>query len=254
MIVRLKSKTWLAEAFRLENDPRRGGTEGDAFGANFEYFFGDAATLGGTYMRVDANTPGSDTADVYDVRFDWTFWKGLAVSGEFVHETSSQIDADGYYGKLSYETELAWSPAFSYRYAHFDGDDPQTSDDELFREIAYGATDYGSWYQGEINGNYPLANGNLNSHLMRVEAEPREGVTLNLLAYHFTLDEPASLDPAVTADDWGDEIDLTVDWEATKRIAVIGVAGMLFPGDAAEQWVGDDENWRYGMVYGSYSF
>ena len=255
ILARLKSKSLLIEAFRLQNDPRRGGRQGDAVGANFEYGFGERATFGGSYLYVDAHIEDYSSTDVYSARADWKPLEALSLSGEFVREAGDPIDADGWYGQLRYAAQkLPLAPAFSYRYAHFDGDDPATADDEQFREIAYGSTDYGSWYQGEIAGNYPLGNGNLNSHLLRVEASPREGLTLNLLAYRFTLDEPAALDPLVTDDDFGDEVDLTVDWEATDKLVLIGVLGLLLPGEAAEQWVGGDEDWRYLMLYGSYTF
>jgi hypothetical protein len=255
VIASLKSKRYLVEAFRLENDPRAGGTSGNAVGGNFEYSFPDQGTFGGSYLLVDANLPMTPDLDVYSARGSWKFFEALGVGGEFVHETSSQIEADGWYGQVSWDARnMAWTPTFSYRYAHFDGDDPATADDESFREIAYGFTDYGTWYQGEIAGNYPLANGNLNSHLLRAKAQPREDVTLNVLLYNFTLDEPATLDPGVTDDHFGDEIDLAIDWEATKKLYVIGVVGVLLPGDAAEQWVGGNDDWTYAMVYGSYTF
>ena len=34
----------------------------------------------------------------------------------------------------------------------------------------------------------------------------------------------------------------------------IGVVGVLFPGNAAEQMVGGDDTWVYSMLYGSYSW
>lgn len=255
VIVRLDSKQWLVEGFRLENRPRRGGTRGKAYGGNVEYTFGDTTTLGGTYLQVNPHISGADNLDVFSGRADWQATNGFGLAGEYVHEDSDQIDADGWYAQVSYQVQgVPWSPVLSYRYAHFDGDDPNTSKDEGFREIAYGFTDYGYWYQGEITGNYPLGNSNLISHLVRVEAQPREDLTLNLLYYNFKLDEPESLDFAVTDDDWGDEINFTADWEATDRIYIIGVAGVLFPGKAAKQWVGGDENWLYSMLYASYSF
>ena len=99
------------------------------------------------------------------LRLDWHGPGGFGLSGEYVDESSSQADATGFYGQISYAPQnTRWSPALSYRYASFDGDDPATEDDELFREIAYGFTDWGSWYQGEITGEYVFGNGNLNSH------------------------------------------------------------------------------------------
>ena len=46
-------------------------------------------------------------------------------------------------------------------------------------------------------------------------------------------------------------VDVTVDVGPGD---VIGVLGSLFPGDAAEQWVGNDKDWLYSMLYVSYSY
>jgi hypothetical protein len=258
-IVRLASKELLAEAFYLENQPRSGGTEGDVAGANLEYHFGEGLTLGGTYLLADANNVADvDELDVYSGRASWKPLAGLTLSGEYVHQKSDQIEADGWYAQAAYEArDLPWSPVFSYRYARFDGDDPDTARNENFRAIAYGYTDYGYWYQGEITGNYPLGNNNLSSHLLRAKMQPNDKVTLNLMYYNFTLDEPSALTGGVapvTSDDWGDEVDFIVDWQATEKVYVIGVVGVLFPGKAAEQWVGGDDDWLYSMLYASYAF
>ena len=258
VIASLKSDEMLLEGFRLENRPRRGGTEGEAYGANGEYTFFGTTKMGASYIVVDADLQGYDDLDVYDGRLDWTpggALEGLSLSGEFAHEESDQIDADGWFAQIGYQTrELCWTPTFSYRYAHFDGDDPDTAEEEQFREIAYGYSDYGSWYQGEITGNYPLANGNLNSHQIRVKAQPNESVTLNAIYYDFTLDQENVFGDPVTNDDWGQEIDFTVDWQATEQIYVIGVLGALMPGDAAKEWTGGDDDWLYSMLYVSYAY
>jgi len=255
-IARIASKELLAEAFYLENQPRSGGIEGDVAGGNLEYHFGDTLTLGGTYLLADANIADADELDVYSGRASWMPLTGLTLSGEYAYQKSDQIKADGWYAQAAYEAkDVSWSPVFSYRYATFTGDDPNTTDrNENFRSIAYGYTDYGSWYQGEITGNYPLGNNNLTSHLLRAKMQPSEKVTLNLMYYNFTLDHPSALDSSVTSDDWGDEVDFIVDWQATDKVYVIGVVGVLFPGKAAEQWVGGNDNWLYSMLYASYAF
>jgi len=257
-IARIASKELLAEAFYLENQPREGGVEGDVWGGNLEYHFGDSLTLGGTYLLADANILGLDKLDVYSGRASWKPLAGLTLSGEYVHQTSDEIRADGWYAQAAYEAkDLPWSPVFSYRYATFDGDDPNTTRNENFRGIAYGYTDYGTWFQGEITGNYPLGNSNLKSHTLRAKAQPSEKVTLNLIYYNFSLNEPSALTGGVqpvTSDDWGDEVNLIADWQATDKIYVIGVLGALFPGTAAEQWVGGDDTWLYSMLYASYAF
>jgi len=253
-IVRLKSDELLLEAFDLENDPRRGGTDGDATGVNGEYYFGGKGMLGGSFLVVNANLAGYDDLDVYSVRGEIRPLAGLSLSGEYVNQDSDQIEADGYYAQGLYEFEtVKWKPGFTYRFAHFDGDDPNTDTDEQYREIAYGSTDYGYWVQGEITGNYPLGNGNLESHMVRAKMTPIEAITVGLFYYDFTLDQEQIFGEIVSSDDWGDEVNVTVDWQATDRIYVIGVMGTLMPGDAAQEWVGGSDDWRYAMLYFSFA-
>lgn len=257
-IVSVRSRRLVLEAFSLRNRPRRGGTEGEARGGNLEYTFVDRVTLGLSYIRVDAKLPGMDALDVYDGRFDMKpddTSGGIVLSGEFAHERSAQIDADGWFAQIGYRFgAVRWAPTLSYRRAHFDGDRPGTTRDERFREIAYGASDYGAWYQGEITGGYPLGNGNLDSRLWRLALEPADSVTVNLIYYDFTLDEPSGLAPGVDSNRWGSELDLAVDWQLTESVGVTGVLARLSPGKAAEQWVGGGRAWLYSLLYLSYSY
>jgi hypothetical protein len=252
LVASLDSDRWLFELFRLENHPRRGGPLGEAYGANVEYKFGEDTNLATTYMEVDSNAPGTVTLDVYSVRANWRAESGFGLAGEYVDESSSQIDATGYYGEISYAAKGAWSPVFSYRYAHFDGDNLATPIDERFREIAYGFTDWGAWYQGEITGEYALGNGNLASSLFRAQLQPKEHLTINALLYQFTLDRPLSF--GVASDDWGNEVDFTVEWEVNEHVSVLGVLAELFPGDGAKQYVGGGptDDWTHAMLYVSY--
>jgi hypothetical protein len=87
----------------------------------------------------------------------------------------------------------------------------------------------------------------------RLKVEPLQGVVVSLFYYQFSLDEPSSFSPDVTSDDFGDEVNLTIDWEATDRLYVIGVLGQLAPGDAAEEWTGGDADWKYAMLYVSFT-
>jgi hypothetical protein len=260
-IVRLKSDELLLEGFRMENQPRDGGLKGKVWGVNGEYTFFGTTKLGLTYMEPEpknVEAPDDQELDIYDVRLDWTpngALKGLMLSGEYAYEENDIIESEGWFTELGYEFSAAtWTPTLSYRYAFFEGDDPETTKDEQFREIAYGFTDYGTWYQGEITGNYPLANANVISSLVRLKFQPIESVTMNLMYYDFTLDQQQVFGDPVSSDDWGNEIDLTLDWAATDSIYVIGVLGYSSPGDAAKEWTGGDKDWLYGMLYLSYSY
>lgn len=254
LLLQLKTDDWLLEGFRLANHPRQGGTEGDVVGANAERSFGGIGRFGGTFMHVDANLPGPpNSMNVFSLRYDLAPEEGFGISAEYAKESGDQIEAFGYFAQVSYTTSsMAWSPVFSYRFADFSGDDPLTAEDERFREVAYGYTDYGSWYQGEITGNYPLGNGNLQSHLLRMKVQPRDDLTLNVLYYQFSFNEPAAL--GLTSDDWGDEVDFTADWAVNDELYLIGVLAILSPGQAAVQMTGGTDDWVYAMLYASYAW
>jgi hypothetical protein len=244
-IVKLDSKTLKAEVFRFKNNPRRGGPQGEARGTNVDYTFGEsgAVTLGGSFLRVYPEGSGED-AHVYDGRASWTVWRGLTFSGEYAYEDGDDsLSGKGYYAQALYEfSDVAWTPSVSYRYALFDDE---------FNPLAYGFTDYGYWFQGEIAGNYPLFNNNLKSNMFRVNVTPIEGVVVNLFYYNFKLANPTAF--GVASDDFGDEVDLTVDWQATDRIYVAAVLASLTPGDAAEEWTGGGKDWLYAMLSVSFT-
>ena len=239
-MISLDSKTLKAQVFRIKNNPRQGGQQGEARGANVDYTFGESGsvTLGGSYMRVYPQD-GDENADVFDGRASWTALPGLTFSGEYAHEDGKNFTGKGYYAQALYEFgDVAWKPALTYRYALFNDE---------FNPLAYGYTDYGYWFQGEIAGNYPLYNNNLVSNMVRAKVTPHEKVTVSLFYYSFTLDDPRSF--GVRSDDFGDEVDLTVDWAPTDRIYVIVVLAQLNPGDGAQQWTGGDKDWQYAMLH-----
>ena len=253
LVASLDSETWLFEVFQLKNQPRAGDTRGEARGANVEYRFGDRAALGTSYLRVDTDEPLFETLDVYSARVSWRAGNGLELAAEYADEGSSQIDATGYYAQIGYAFDSRpWSPELRFRRARFSGDDPATALDERFREIAYGMTDWGSWYQGEITGEYALGNGNLESRLARLTLAPSDDITVDVMYWRFTLDQPASF--GATADDWGDELDFTVEWAASETVSVTGVLGVLRPGDAGEQIVGGSSDWTHAMLLVTYSW
>lgn len=253
VVAKLDSERWLVEIFDLSNQPRVGDTRGSARGANFEYRVGAGTALASSYLKIETEEPGIASLDVYSARAHWSGQGGFELSAEYVDQGNSEIEAKGYYAELGYTFESrAWSPQLRFRHALFDGDDPDTPRDERFRELAYGSTDWTSWYQGEITGEYVLGLGNLESQLVRLTLTPSESVTFDAMYYRFTLDRPMSL--GATADDWGDELNVTVEWAATDQVSVTGVLGLLRPGQAAEQIVGGGSDWTHVMLLVAYSW
>lgn len=256
----LKSGAWKAEGFYLENKARFDGIEAHGYGGNFEYDFVEAGLKTGLlYVKIPDQTH-SDGEFVghhsWALRADWTATQNIKFSGEYVTQSRyTGTHPKGWFLKAAYKwNDSVWTPELSYRYAHFDGDDLSTAGNEDFATIAYGFTDYGTWFQGEISGNYPLGNSNLNSHMARLQLFPNEDLTLNVIYYDFTLDQPQIFGDPVGSTDWGDEINLAVDWAANDHLLVIGTFALLSPGNAAINWTGGDKNWVYFMLYASYTF
>jgi hypothetical protein len=147
---------------------------------------------------------------------------------------------------------MTWQPKVSYRYAIFEGDDPGTPENEAFDGLFTGFYDWGSWWQGEIAGEYFVANSNLISHQLRVHTSPTESISMGLMFFDFLLDVPASA--GVTSDDVALELDWYMDWSVNDNFTVSFIAAVAEPGDAVEQSSGRTDTFYYGMIYAAYSF
>jgi len=233
---------------------------GRSNGINLEYSFSDKNNAGFTYLHVYNTTNLSiDGLDVYNGRVNITplpFWPWLSLSAEYAFENNgSRFQANGGFGKISYQfADAPWRPKVSFRYTGLQGDNPDTMRDEGFSPLAYGFSDWGTWYQGEIIGEYVLGNSNLLSYLFALSGKPVNSLEMHLFYYHFIIDQPESLADNVTASDFADEIDLVADWQATTRLSISGVLAAAIPGDAARQFTGGNHTWLHSMVYASWAF
>jgi len=257
VLARFKRGPLLAEGFFLKNAPRSGGATGKASGGNLEYEFESLdLKLGATYIFVeDSGSTAFDDFNATAIRAEWqTPWKGLGFEGEFVEEGKAS-DGEGWFARAKYQWEdVGWTPELSYRYTHLSGDDPDSQKNERFSPIAYGFTDWGTWYQGEIAGEYILENSNLNSHQLRLQLFPSDSLALSVFYYKFLLDEKQVFGDPVSDDDFGDEVDVTLDWTYSERLSFSFVVAAMGPGDAAKEWTGGDDDWLYSMVWAKYAF
>jgi hypothetical protein len=126
----------------------------------------------------------------------------------------------------------------TYRYAHFSGDDPASRDrSENFDPLRYGMVrGWGSYYHGEVAGQYYLFNSNENLHMVQLGASPREDLRVGAIWYALALDRAAAGEPH----DFGREIDLYADWTAAPWLTLSGVWGLLLPEAYARRHYGDD--------------
>ena len=259
-IGRFKPGAHTVEAFYLDKDDL---PEADSstklWGVNYEYAFGEDTTLGATYMKFSANAneaPQRDGLDVYNVRaFTAPFpnLKALSFEAEYAQEDNdAALDSTAWNFLVAYQLDMTWQPKVSYRYAFFEGDDPATAENEAFDGLLTGFYDWGTWWQGEIAGEYFVANSNLISHQLRVHTKPNESMSMGLILFDFLLDIPASA--GVTSDEVALELDWYLDWTINDNFVMSFIAAVAEPGDAVEQSSGRTDTFYYGMIYGAYSF
>lgn len=262
-IVRLKSGGWKGDLLYLEADDNPD-TSTKVGGITLDYTISDTiGGIGGGLYRVSSDIDTRDSMKVYDIRFDLTPFAAFAVpeilkpfkfDGEYVYEDNDdELQASGWYLSGGYGWDkAAWKPSLTYRYASFEGDNPNSSKSQDFDPLFYGFYDWGYWYQGEILGEYVLSNSNLNSHMVRLSLTPVDSVSVNLFYYHFELDDADGF--GVQSSDFADEWDLTLDWAATKLLSFSVVGAYAKPDDGAKEYTGGNDDWFYGMVYASLSF
>ena len=134
------------------------------------------STLGLTYLKFHADRavkPNRDGLNVFNARAFVSPFRALpdlSFELEYAHEENGDLlSSDAVTAQVGYEmSELAWTPKLSYRYAYFEGDDPATPTREGFDSLLPGFSDWGTWWQGEIAGEYFVSNSNLISHQVRL--------------------------------------------------------------------------------------
>ena len=233
---------------------------------NYERTIGKATTLGASYLHFIADTSGApvqlparDGMNVYNLRaYTAPLRKlpDLSFEAEYAREDNGDLRKSNAWNVLAaYElSKVKWKPKLSYRYAVFQGDDPNTTADESFDMLLPGFYDWGTWWQGEIGGEYFLSNSNLISNQIRVHATPSESVGAGLIFYDFRLDQPATFGPGVTSSKLATELDGYCDWKINGTFTASFVLALADPKQAAEEGYGRTSSFTYGMVYVSYSY
>ncbi len=246
------------EAFYLERDELpESESDTELAGLNYEYAIGEHTTLGATYMQFSADPDvrvERDGLDVYNLRAFTAPFRNKALSFEFEvaqEENDELLDSMAWNALVAYQLDTSWQPKLSYRYAIFEGDDPNTTTNEAFDGLLTGFSDWGAWWQGEIAGEYFVSNSNLISHQLRVHATPTEAISTGLIYYDFLLDQV----PAPGASDAvARELDWYMDWSINDNFLVSFVAAVADPGRAVEESSGRTDTFIYGMIFAAYSF
>lgn len=255
-LVRLKTGPVRGDLFYLAADDSQDDTE--LAGLNLEYAAEGLGTLAALYFQVlDSGTPivygprdGMEVLSLRAAEISPPALPDLAFSGEYVGEAGSgrdgRFDASAWYLKASYaRSDWTWSPTLSYRYARFSGDgDPEDQTRRDFEPFFYGYEDWGTWYQGEVTGEYLLFNSNQLSHTLHLSASPSETLGVGALYYSFDLDVPSYFGTPVTSRDFADELNLYLDWTLNEQVTLSLAWGIALPGKAAREVFGDGERFQ----------
>lgn len=251
------------ESFYLKRDdlPERE-TRTRLWGANYEYRIGERSTFGATYTKWWANPevrPARNELNVFNLRAytaPIAAAPDLSFEFEFTAERNANaLHANAWTAQAAYEmSAVAWKPTITYRYAFFQGDDPATPRYESFDSLLPAFYDWGYWWQGEIAGEYFLANSNLKSHLVRAHVAPSDALGGGVMVYKFLLDQPATYGAGVTDPNLALEIDAYADWKINRNFTLSLVGAFADPQKAVQQNINRTANFIYGMIFLAYSY
>jgi len=262
-IARIKPKNQKIEGFYLDRDEVPEGDTGSRLaGVNYEYAAGENSTFGVTYIKAFAHDwvrPDRDGMNVFNARAytaPFPDLSDLSFELEYAYEKNGDImDSTAWTALGAYQlSKVAWKPKFSYRYSFFDGDDPNTPEIEAFDPLFLGFYDWGTWWQGEIAGEYFLSNSNNISHQARIHMSPSDSLGWGTMAFWFRLPQPATFGPGNTSSNVAFEFDTYADWKINKNFTLSLVGAFADPQQAAKQAYGRTDNFFYGMAYIAYSF
>jgi len=256
------------EGFHLETRPLNPADKRHYQGANIEYKVSDRASVGLSYINTtnsrslhdDGSTiPIAEQAvnnDTYDVRADVSPLPDVTLSAEYVHQVNTEttsafessdktrVHASGGFGQVEYKREdLHWQPTITYRYA---------IQDQGFDAMSPGFASWGTWFQGEINGEWVLNNTNLITHQGKLVLTPTESLALNLVYLNYRFVNPDMF--ALTAANYGNEVDFLTDWEINEALSLSAGIEAFVPNEAGKQYLGGNKVWLQGMASASFEF
>jgi hypothetical protein len=262
-IISLRTHDVLLQGFYLEpnyNPP----VHTKLAGVNFETPLGEDLTIGFTYCNIFQSSISSEKGlNLFYARANATpipAFEDFHLLSAFAAESNGQriSGANGWYVSPYYEfSQFAWRPTLFYRYASFTGGG--TNGNRDFDPLYYGSSDWGSWYQGEIVGNWVAINSNLISHQVRVEFSPTRSTTVDLMVYKFLLYSRAqtivekSVAP-VTSKNLAEEADLALQYAPAPWWLISMTISTAIPNRAASEIMGGSQTWVQSMLMTSVTF
>jgi hypothetical protein len=253
-LARVRWRRLSLEAFLVDPQEyplRDSGTEYS--GLNLQYKDGRTLELGAVYYEVPESgssfllpdgsqvpREGLRTTNLRVATDMFGIVPGVLLESELAHQSNKNYDmsADAWYVSAGYEFgEWEWTPSITYRYAFFEGDDPATTAYERFDAPQSSGSD--NWLQGNVFKK-TVVNSNLRSHRVRFAVKPSQQVGLILNYFYLWADglnNRGGARPLQVLSDraFGHEVDLALNWAVSRRLFILGFAGIAVPGAAIEQ-------------------
>lgn len=238
-------------------------------GVNIETRLSNGFEAAASFLRVPqssfkyftpAQTFTREGLQVFDARLRWqpnpAGTPGPFVAAEAALQRNENFDmqAYGFYGEAGWSfASLPWSPTFSYRYAQFSGDDPNTSTFERWDPLLSGGNGE-QWVQG-INHFKVVQDSNIIAHRFQLRLRPSAKFELVPQVWLFRADSLTNLggNPALSflgSKDYGYELNLTGKYFASRNVYVQGHVAATFPGAAVKKaFNADPDPWLSTMLF-----
>ena len=219
----------------------------DLWSAGFDFLHVyDADSTPGTFsfplgepsptLSIYGNRNGLNVYSGYLAGSFFKFDPNIRFHSQFALERNDSVDrrvnAAAWYVEPGYKfSTLPWTPLLSLRYAHFSGD-PNPNDrlkqsyDPLF--TTGGDRGFGSWFLGEIFGQYISPNSNLDVAMAHLKFLPLDTIEAGIIYYDFHFDQTAQFNnPNITSKNAAQEVDFYSVWSASEWLTLSGVLGRL---------------------------
>jgi len=178
----------------------------------------------------------------------------FSLYGNYVYENNgtanNKMDANAWYLEPGYQlSDVMWTPKLSYRYAHFSGDkNPNDATKKAYDPFFYNAITrgFGTWFIGEIVGNYVISNSNVNINQVVFSINPRDDLKLSVLGYTYNYDAKAQ-NAGVTSNDLAREIDVTAEWAINDHYSLATAFGAAQSGTGYRQYLNANANGGNGF-------
>ena len=193
---------------------------------NYELALGEANTIGATYLKFQADPlvkPARDGMNVYNLRAylapfsgcrGWRSRREYAQRGQRRPARVHRLERAGCL--RARQGELEAQDLLPLRLLR--GRRPRDAADEAFDSLLPGFYDWGTWWQGEIAGEYFLSNSNLISHQVRLHVTPSDAFGAGLIGYVFQADQPAVVRARRSRPrDLATELDAYADWKLNSN-------------------------------------